>query len=178
MMYSNDWKNAITFDRVPDPTDPVNKEIQIWYNALRPYFGKKLAENMVTNTNGQFAGDTNNVIICPADPTQGGLRGEGGVPYGVTVDDRSQVGFFQRSYGINNHVRSIAPTPTSVATMKKSQHDPLSSRDRGMGRHCLVHHPHQRYCDPRQYQPEEVARGHSGRARLMVSLRSLISGRE
>ena len=90
LMYSNDWKNVITYDRVPDPTDPVNKETQIWYNALRPYMGKKQVDSS-TNVNGDFNGDVNKAFICPADPTNGGIKAEGGLLYGITLlDEASQ----------------------------------------------------------------------------------------
>ncbi len=105
LMYSNDWKNTMTYDRIPNPADPVNTSTQIWYNALRPYMGKKQVDAGTNTPNsGNFNADTNKALICPADPTQGGLKGEGAFTYGVTVDDISLSGIYQRSYCLNEHV--------------------------------------------------------------------------
>jgi prepilin-type N-terminal cleavage/methylation domain-containing protein/prepilin-type processing-associated H-X9-DG protein len=109
LMYSNDWKNVVTKDRW---TDGSGNDIQIWYNSLRPYFNKKTLDKNSTasgsassNPNGIFSGDGTQMIVCPADPTQGGLKSEGAfTAWGLDLTDLGSNGLYQRSYAINNHV--------------------------------------------------------------------------
>jgi prepilin-type N-terminal cleavage/methylation domain-containing protein/prepilin-type processing-associated H-X9-DG protein len=123
-MYSNDWKNVVTKDRW---TDSSGNDIQIWYNSLRPYLGKKsLDPNSSTsgstssNPNGIFSGDGTKLIVCPADPTQGGLKSEGAfTKWGLDLSDLGSNGLYQRSYAINNHVaqkkRNMIKKPAETA---------------------------------------------------------------
>jgi prepilin-type N-terminal cleavage/methylation domain-containing protein/prepilin-type processing-associated H-X9-DG protein len=108
LMYSNDWKNVITKDRW---TDANGNDIQVWYSSLRPYMGKKTVDpnastsgSTSSNPNGIFSADFNKLLVCPADPTQGGLKGEGAFTYGIDMSDASNNGIYQRSYGINQHI--------------------------------------------------------------------------
>ena len=109
LMYSNDWKNVITKDRW---TDATGNDIQIWYNSLRPYLGKKAVDpnastsgSTSSNPNGIFNADANKLIVCPADPTQGGLKSEGAfTKWGIDLADANSNGLYQRSYAINGHV--------------------------------------------------------------------------
>lgn len=101
-MYSNDWKNVITKDLWSDAN---GNYIQIWYNALRPYMGKKTADAQPgVGTGNPFNADFNKCLVCPADPTDGGVKGEGAYTYGIDMTDASDNGIYQRSYGINEHV--------------------------------------------------------------------------
>ncbi len=124
MMYSNDWKNVITKDRW---TDAAGNDIQIWYNSLRPYFGKKAVDpnsstsgSTSSNPNGIFSADGTKLIVCPADPTQGGLKSEGAfTKWGLDLADLGSNGLYQRSYAINGHVaqrkRNIIRKPAETA---------------------------------------------------------------
>ena len=107
LMYANIWKGTITADRIPNPTDPVNKELQLWYSALRPYLGKKEA-NLEQNANGSMTADVAKIFICPADPTFGGKRDEGASgAYAITPDPTfgsGKSGLYERSYCINARV--------------------------------------------------------------------------
>jgi len=104
MMYVNVWKGTITMDRIPDPTDPVNKELQLWYSALRPYLGKKEA-SVQSNVNGSMVADSAKIFVCPSDPTFGGKSDEGaGGAYAIQTDPTfgsSKSGVYERSYCIN-----------------------------------------------------------------------------
>jgi prepilin-type processing-associated H-X9-DG protein len=123
MMYSNDWKNVITKDRW---TDSSGNDTQIWYASLRPYFGKKSVDpnsstsgSTSTNPNGIFSADGNKLLICPADPTQGGLKSEGAfTAWGIDMSNGSANGIYQRSYAINEHVvqkkRNIITHPSET----------------------------------------------------------------
>jgi prepilin-type N-terminal cleavage/methylation domain-containing protein/prepilin-type processing-associated H-X9-DG protein len=115
-MYSNDWKNVITKDLYIDAS---GNYIQIWYNALRPYLGKKTADPLPgAGTSNPFQADLNKVLVCPADPTNGGVKAEGAFTYGIDTTDASDNGIYVRSYGLNEHVvlkkRNIIRHPTET----------------------------------------------------------------
>jgi prepilin-type N-terminal cleavage/methylation domain-containing protein/prepilin-type processing-associated H-X9-DG protein len=108
LMYTNDWKGTITRDRIPHPSNPTNKEIQVWYNALRPYIGRKAGtQNLANQTNGSFDGDISKVFVCPADPTYGGIKDEGGSGMYGTFGDMEVNGIYVRSYSMNSRIAGV-----------------------------------------------------------------------
>ena len=107
IMYVNANKGTIVHDRIPNPSDPVNKELQLWYSDLRPFLGKKQA-NLETNVNGSMVADVAKIFICPSDPTLGGKRDEGAYgTYAINPDPTygaAKTGLYERSYAINARV--------------------------------------------------------------------------
>jgi len=76
--------------------NPATKTgIHPWYSAIRPYIHLEDVRNGQSGTRGVAE-----VLICPADPTQGGVISLGGKPYGAS----SLGSWVRHSNGVNSEL--------------------------------------------------------------------------
>lgn len=90
-LYAQDYNNHI----VPATFNRPDQNAQFWYNVLRRYISEQ----------GDYAGDTAEVFLCPGDRTEGGLRSKGAFPHGVP--DLERFNWQRRSYGINGQTQEL-----------------------------------------------------------------------
>jgi len=87
-----------------------NGEWNAWYTVYRPYLGVSPVRYLSGDPTAY--GDVGKVLLCPSDPTEGGLLSRGGT-YGITPAqeaDSSNYGSYMRSYNPNFNIENTPIT--------------------------------------------------------------------
>jgi prepilin-type N-terminal cleavage/methylation domain-containing protein len=105
LMYAGDWKGLM----LPDHFNyTVNGEVRqwAWYAALRNYMLKPPVPYWTSAPLADKSIGASKVLICPADPTVGGIKDQGALPFGWDSQSLTEHRYeaVLRSYNINHQM--------------------------------------------------------------------------
>lgn len=114
LMYAEDYHNTLPKAVDSSYTYSGGNYWVFWFSLIRPYLG---AHPLVPPNEGNAL----NVLVCPSDPTMGGIIQMGGLPNGLWLPPgwRETYGYGVRSYAMNGHLDgwvklSRVPHPTET----------------------------------------------------------------